>query len=58
MAQTTKVSDCHHKGYTIKKVDHTQEKDEATGEYKDVWIEVCDICHQPCKVVELLVEEK
>jgi len=51
MSKTTrdvlKVSDCHHA--TLIKV---IEKDKHTGKY------ICAVCHQLCKVVELLVEEK
>jgi len=51
MSETTgeilKVSDCHHAAL-IK----VMEKDKHTGKY------ICVVCHQLCKVVELLVEEK
>lgn len=47
-----KMSDCCHGGYReidVKRIDASYDKDV---------IYECKICNQPCKVIEMLVEEK
>ena len=50
-----RVSDCHTAGFEeveIKTTDESgNEKFRKTGSY------VCDVCRQPCKVVEMIVED-
>jgi len=57
MSKTTgeilKVSNCHHAGVTSHEaITYIKGKKLVKIAYK------CNICHQLCKVVELLVEEK
>ena len=46
-----KVSDCHTANFT-----EVEEKDEKTGEFKGTKITICDVCRQPCKVVEMIID--
>ncbi len=48
-----KVSDCHTGNFTKNKV---EDVDGATKEVTVTWINTCDVCGQPCKVVEMIVD--
>jgi len=52
-SKNLRVSDCHTAGFTI-----VQEKklDDKTGEFKNTDITICDVCRQPCKVVEMIID--
>jgi len=50
-SKNLKVSDCHTAGFT-----KVREKNEETGKFKNIDITICDVCRQPCKVVEMIID--
>lgn len=51
-SKNLRVSDCHTAGFTKKKVDVIN----PDLTVKTVEITECDVCRQPCKVVEMIID--
>ena len=52
-SKNLKVSDCHTAGFAIVQV---KKRDLKTSEFKNTDITICDVCRQPCKVVEMIID--
>lgn len=50
-SKNLRVSDCHTAGFTV-----VREKKKVGGEFEDTDITICDVCRQPCKVVEMIID--
>jgi len=53
-SKNLKVSDCHTAGFEEVKIKTIDEK--GNEQFRGTGSYVCDICRQPCKVVEMIID--